>query len=127
MEVHLLGLEWRGNEVTLPSISRGGTLARFASDRDDDDQKDNHLYNQEDDHDQVLIIRKTIKIAMTIVIIHDDHNHDSTAFSNCMTNSTSPDLPLVYNLADLYDDLSYKLQAPVLRTRPCSIQLDPSA
>ena len=25
MEVHLLGLEWGGNEVTLPSISGGGT------------------------------------------------------------------------------------------------------
>ena len=38
MEVHLLGLEWRGNEVTLPSISRGGTLA-LDPDYDDDDNR----------------------------------------------------------------------------------------
>ena len=44
MEVHLLGLEWRGNEVTLPSISRGGTLPPSASDPDYDDDDPNIIY-----------------------------------------------------------------------------------
>ena len=42
MEVHLLGLEWRGNEVTLPSISRGGTLALDPDYDDDDDRYDDN-------------------------------------------------------------------------------------